>query len=212
MRDHWQGVWQQRTPTEVSWYQPNPDRSLREIMLTGVPPRTAALIDVGGGASTLVDRLLEMAWENVAVADIADEALVRAQERLGAEAARVRWVVGDVRDADLGGPYDVWHDRAVFHFLTRPVDRTAYVQNLERHLAPKGHVILATFAPDGPTMCSGLPVARHDGASMAQVLGDGFRLASETREVHVTPDGTEQPFVYARFWKRPEDGDADLVV
>jgi 2-polyprenyl-3-methyl-5-hydroxy-6-metoxy-1,4-benzoquinol methylase len=210
LRDHWQGVWQQRTPTEVSWYQPLPDRSLREITLAGVPPATARLIDVGGGASTLVDRLLETGWAHLTVADISSEGLRRAQERLGAEAERVEWVEGDVRDVDLGGPFDVWHDRAVFHFLVEEKDRRAYVTNLERHIAPKGHVILATFAPDGPERCSGLPVMRHDADSLQRELGDGFRLASAAHDLHVTPDGTQQSFTYARFWKRPEGGEAKL--
>lgn len=207
---HWQKVWQERTAGEMSWYQPRPDRSLREIMLTGVPPATARLIDVGGGASMLVDHLLSDGWQDLTVLDISEDALVRAKERLGADAQKVDWLVGDVRSADLGGPFDVWHDRAVFHFLTEPQDRAAYVENMRRHLAPKAHVIIATFAPDGPERCSGLPVMRHDAASIAEALGDEFRLASEAREVHKTPSGNEQPFVYARFWKRPEGGEATL--
>lgn len=211
-KQHWEAVWQQRLPTEVSWYQPRPDRSLREIALTGVPPSTSRLIDVGGGTSTLVDHLMLAGWEHLTVLDIAEGAFERAKERLGADAARVGWVVGDVRQVKLGGPFDVWHDRAVFHFMTAEDDRRAYIENLKRHIAPKGHVILATFAPDGPETCSGLPVLRHDGASLARELGPDFRLASEARELHRTPDGRDQPFTYARFWKGPEGGEARLQV
>ncbi len=209
-RSHWQRVWQERTETDVSWFQHVPKASLRMIQATGVPA-SAHVVDVGGGASRLVDHLLEQGWDTLSVVDIADDALDRARDRLGAEASRVQWTVADVRTDDLGGPFDVWHDRAVFHFLTDPEDRAAYVRNMSSHLAAKGHVVMATFAPDGPEKCSGLPVMRHDGASLARELGSGFRLAEEARELHKTPGGNEQPFVYARFWKRPDDGEAHLL-
>lgn len=209
-RSHWQRVWQERTEDDVSWFQSIPHESLRMIRATGVPS-TARVVDVGAGASRLVDLLLEHGWSDLAVVDIAEDALVRARERLGAEAKRVQWTVADVRDGDLGGPFDVWHDRAVFHFLTDAQDRAAYVRNMTRHLAAKGHVVIATFAPDGPEKCSGLPVAGHDGASLARELGDGYRLAEEKRELHKTPGGSVQPFVYARFWKRGDEGEAHLL-
>jgi SAM-dependent methyltransferase len=178
--------------------------SLEMIARTGVS-RDAAILDVGGGDSTLVDHLLGAGYTNVAVLDISRASLDRAQQRLGPDAARVRWIESDVL-ADVSAieqlapsSISVWHDRAVFHFLTAARDRAVYVEQLRGLLRPEGHVIIATFAEDGPSRCSGLPVARYSSHALQAELGTDFQLADARRDAHVTPAGVEQPFTYARF-------------
>jgi ubiquinone/menaquinone biosynthesis C-methylase UbiE len=207
MQTHWQRVYAEKAPTAVSWYQAVPAMSLALIESVGAQRSAAGplrVIDVGGGASTLVDHLLKRAETEVRVADIAAAAIEHARLRLGAEAAaRVRWIESDVTgpmDAVADGWADVWHDRAVFHFLTTPQDRLAYARNLARVLKPDGTAIIAAFAPDGPEKCSGLTVQRHDAASIAAELssaGRMFTLVDEQREEHTTPWGSTQRFVYA---------------
>jgi len=166
-RDHWERVYLSRPADSVSWFQQNPEPSLTWIRALGLP-QSAAIIDVGGGASVLVDALLDDGYRAVSVLDVSGAALERARLRLGANAARARWIVADV----LCGPpshgrVDVWHDRAVFHFLTTPAERAAYLAHLRATLRPGGHVVLACFAIDGPTRCSGLPVVRYDTTNLA---------------------------------------------
>ncbi|MGB0653194.1 MAG: class I SAM-dependent methyltransferase [Thermoplasmatota archaeon] len=196
--DHWQRVWSTKTPEEVSWTQPEPRLSLRWIDVVAPEPG-AALMDAGGGASVLVDHLLDRGHRPT-VLDLAGPALAKAQERLGARADNVWWVEADattrLRAATTGAPFDVWHDRAVFHFLTDAADREAYVANARRLLRPGGHAIVATFAPDGPEQCSGLDVCRYDGAGLAAAFGDGFELVTQEREEHTTPWGSPQAFQY----------------
>ena len=193
---HWEGVYTTRAPDEVSWYAPRLEKSLELVLAARPPP--AAVIDVGGGASTLVDDLLGLGYEPVTVLDVSDAALQVSRARLGERAGRVRWIAGDVIHTDLPPEaFDVWHDRAAFHFLLDPADRAAYAARAARSVRPGGHLVIATFAPDGPERCSGLEVARYDGEALARTLGPGFRLEDETRETHVTPRGTEQRFVYA---------------
>jgi len=198
---HWNSVYQRNRPEEVSWYQPRPTISLQLIEASGID-RGRALIDVGGGASRLVDCLLEAGYTSVAVLDVAEEAIRAGRDRLGRVAARVDWIVCDVTAFRPSRCYALWHDRAVFHFLTEAADRRAYVAALRRALAPGGQAILATFALDGPQRCSGLPVMRHDENSLQRELGDGFLLQESRHEVHVTPGGKEQRFVYARFLRQ----------
>lgn len=199
---HWEHVWETRRPGDVSWFQPRPDRSLALLDAAGIGP-ASAVIDVGGGDSTLVDALLARGARHVTVLDVSGAALARARARLGAAAARVTWLEADVTRAELpAGAYDAWHDRAVFHFLTDAADRRRYAAVAHATVRAGGTLVMATFAPDGPTRCSGLEVARYDGAGIARELGAGFELVSETRETHHTPAGAEQRFTYAVLRRR----------
>jgi ubiquinone/menaquinone biosynthesis C-methylase UbiE len=199
---HWEAVYRDRAAEEVSWFQPSPELSLALIEAAGMP-REAPLIDVGGGASRLVDRLLEAGYRNISVLDISAAALEQSRARLGAAAAAVRWLQADITRTELPDRYRLWHDRAVFHFLVGAQARAAYLQRLERHLAPGGQAIIATFSPDGPERCSGLPVQRYSAQSLAQTLGGRFRLLESRQELHTTPAGVEQAFVYCRFEYAP---------
>ena len=193
---HWDAVWGGKTPEDVSWFQPSPTPSLRALEVAGVGPE-ARLVDVGGGASRLVDALLERGFRALTVVDLAEAALEAAKARLGGEAEKVRWVAGDVRalEPEAIGPVDVWHDRAVFHFLTEAEDRARYRRLLEATLVPGGVAIVATFAPDGPEKCSGLPVRRWSAEALAEELG--LALVEGGRETHETPWGSEQRFQWA---------------
>jgi len=195
---HWRGVYAGKDEDEVSWYQARPETSLRLIAATGAG-REAPIIDAGGGASTLVDHLLDAGHADITVLDIAPEALKKARLRLGARAAQVRWIAADLLSWQPPRQYAIWHDRAVFHFLTAEEDRQRYVEVLKRALAPGRHVIIATFAPDGPERCSGLPVMRHSPESIAATLGPDFTLEEAADEHHTTPAGKVQHFNYARL-------------
>jgi len=190
---HWSDVYASRPADTVSWFQSEPSVSLELLDELGVNPRNS-VVDVGGGASVLVDRLVARGFTDVTVLDIAEPALAVARARLGGDAP-VTWVAADVRTWVPARRYDLWHDRAVFHFLSG-VDVTTYRDTLERAVAPGGAVVLATFAPDGPAYCSGLPVTRYDDDALATVLGAGFDVVARRREVHVTPSGVEQPFTW----------------
>jgi ubiquinone/menaquinone biosynthesis C-methylase UbiE len=193
---HWDRIYRTKAPTEVSWYQPEARLSL-ELIHRVAPGLDASVLDVGGGASTLADGLLSAGYRDVTVLDLAPAALARAQERLGELATQVRWIVADVLDAPLpAASCAVWHDRAVFHFLTDPRDRARYVAQAQRIVRPGGHVIVASFAPDGPTHCSGLEVVRYDPYGLHAEFGSAFRLLVSAKEDHRTPAGTVQPFVY----------------
>jgi len=195
---HWTGVYQTKDSTSVSWYQQEPEPSLRALDRFGIQP-TASLVDVGGGASNLVDRLLQRGWTDLTVLDIAAPALEVAKARLGPLAGSVSWIVADITDWRPARRYDVWHDRAVFHFLIEAEQREAYRRALSAGLAADGLLIMATFAPDGPERCSGLPVQRYDGAALARELGPSFTLAGEWREQHLTPSGASQSFNWCAF-------------
>ncbi len=193
---HWERVYASRSPAEVSWFQPHAERSVRLIREAGVPTE-AAIIDVGGGASTLVDDLLAAGYGNVTVLDLSAHALAAARARLGARAREVRWIEANVLEAALPRHgYDVWHDRAVFHFLTDPADRHTYVRQVLHAVRPGGLVIVATFAPDGPERCSGLPVMRYDPQGLHAEFGAPFSLLRHEREAHHTPAGKVQQFIY----------------
>jgi SAM-dependent methyltransferase len=195
-KEHWEKVYSTKATDAVSWFQPHADLSLGLIVAAGVG-RGASIIDVGGGASTLVDDLLANGFTNVSVLDLSAAALAAARKRLGSRASGVRWIEADITRADLpAGEYDVWHDRAVFHFLTSPEDRAAYVQAVFRSVKPGGHVIVATFAEDGPLQCSGLPVRRYRADELHAEFGESFQLLDHRREAHHTPSGTVQQFVY----------------
>ena len=199
--EHWQGVYLTKQPTEVSWYTAHLEESLR--LLREVASPTARVIDVGAGASTLVDDLLALGYRDVTVLDVSNAALDVSRTRLGERAALVEWLAADVTTVDLGeNRYDVWHDRAVFHFLTDASNRRAYVERLRRSVVPGGRVILATFSLEGPTKCSGLDVVRYDAESLSRELGDGFALTTSFTTVHRTPAEREQSFVFCRFEKR----------
>jgi trans-aconitate methyltransferase len=195
---HWQGVYTTKGEAEVSWFEESPALSLELIELAGVSS-ASAIIDIGGGASRLVDALVDRGFRAVAVLDLSAAALATAKARLGARASQVEWIVADVTAWQPTRLYDIWHDRAAFHFLTEARDRAAYVACLAKAVRPGGHAIIATFAPDGPERCSGLPVMRYDAESLAAVLGDAFRLVTSRRHEHTTPWGATQRFQFSLF-------------
>ncbi len=197
-REHWSEVYRRKEADSVSWYQPNPQPSLRVLDRFGVP-NSASLVDVGGGASSLVDRLIERGWSDLMVVDIAAPALEVAKARLGRAAQRVQWTVADITQWLPSRTFDVWHDRAVFHFLTEPDQREAYRRAMSLGVAPRGVVVIATFAPDGPERCSGLPVQRYGAASLAKEMGSVLELVDHWRETHVTPAGSLQAFNWCVF-------------
>ena len=195
---HWNHIYETKSSDAVSWFQSNPAASLRLLDLAGLGA-TSCVIDIGGGDSRLVDSLLDRGVSCVTVLDISAAAIARAQMRLGPRASRVSWIVADVTAEWLAPSVDLWHDRAVFHFLVDDSDRGSYVRSLRRALTPGGHVVMSTFSPDGPTTCSGLPVTRHSIESLAQELGPNFDLVRAFVEPHPTPMGTTQSFLYALF-------------
>lgn len=195
-KTHWEQIYQTKAPTQISWYQEHSIQSLQFIANTGIN-KTGQIIDVGGGPTALVGDLLENGYQHITVLDISAAALEAAQQRLGARAQKVIWLEGDILQIELGQhKYDLWHDRAVFHFLTDAEDRRRYVNAVKKAVKPGGHIIVATFASDGPDHCSGLPVARYEPESMHQEFGEGFQLLSSAHETHSTPFGTQQKFVY----------------
>jgi SAM-dependent methyltransferase len=199
LKRHWEEVYRSKAPEEVSWYQPHSRRSL-ELIRRVAPAHEAAILDVGGGASALVGDLLSEGCTELAVLDLSGAALEKAQERLGPAARGVRWLEADVLEARLpAAGLDVWHDRAVFHFLTSHQDQQRYVAQARSALKQGGHVVIATFAEDGPSRCSGLEVQRYSPESLQAVLGAGFKLVQSSRELHITPAGREQAFVYCVF-------------
>ena len=198
-REHWGTVYRTKRADDVSWFQREPTLSLDLIRRVAPDPATR-IIDVGAGTSTLVDGLLREGYESISVLDIADEALAQSRARLGARAAAVEWLVGDVRTIELPeAAYDVWHDRAVFHFLTDRLDRAAYVAQVRRAVRPGGYLLVATFAEDGPQKCSGLAVARYSVPDLHREFGEPFELIESVRELHTTPSGAQQAFVYCRW-------------
>ena len=194
---HWNGVYQAKPAETVSWYQRNPERSVSLIRKYAEPSQT--VIDVGAGASLLVDALLDIGYENLTVLDVSAVGLDVAKARLGSRSELVQWIVADVTKKPVLPPTDLWHDRAVLHFLTETDDQNAYQELVTSAVTPSGHLVLATFAPDGPERCSGLSVQRHDGASLSKLLGPKFELLHEEREIHVTPAGAEQRFCWTVF-------------
>jgi SAM-dependent methyltransferase len=193
---HWEDVYRSKAVDEVSWYRPHLDVSLG-LIEDAAPDRGSTIIDVGGGEATLVDDLVARGYGDVTVLDISQAAIDVARARLGPAAAPVRWITGDITDVALEpARYDLWHDRAVFHFLTEAKDRAAYVRQVARAVKPGGHVIVATFGPEGPEKCSGMDVVRYDAGSLHGEFGAKFRLLDSVTELHETPWGTPQQFMY----------------
>jgi SAM-dependent methyltransferase len=196
---HWDKMYAEKAPNAVSWYRPHLDTSLA-LMDHATKELSSSIIDIGGGESTLVDDLLQRRYGHVTVLDVSRKAIEVSQQRLGSAAAQVRWINADITKVELeSGAYDLWHDRAVFHFLREEEHKTAYVRQLLRAVKPGGHVIIATFGPEGPTKCSGLDVVRYDAESLHAEFGPRFRLSEHLLEQHRTPFGTTQQFLYCCF-------------
>jgi len=202
-RDHWQDVYRTKAVDSVSWFQPHPEPSLDALDRLGAG-LGHAFIDIGGGASTLAATLAEGGCDDVAVLDISEAALAHARQQAGDAGSRIEWIAADITDWRPQRPRGVWHDRAVFHFLTDAADRASYRSALHAGLAPGGLAIIATFAPDGPEKCSGLTVQRYDAPRLAEELGDELTLIEHWRETHTTPWGSEQAFTWAAFRKRTQ--------
>lgn len=198
LQPHWENVYRTKGERDVSWFEESPAISLDLIHAAGIEAG-ASIVDIGGGSSRLVDALLDEGFEAVTVLDLSNEALAKSKARLGAKGNNVRWVVADVTAWEPSQTYDVWHDRATFHFLTDEKDRAAYGERVLRAVRAGGHVIIGTFALDGPDRCSGLPVVRHDAASLGRMLGSSFELIESRSHVHETPTGAVQRFQFSRF-------------
>ena len=203
-KKHWGDVYQKKSPSEVSWYQKDPTLSLELIRSTSVISNEA-IIDVGGGTSVLVDHLSKECYTNLTVLDISENAIARAKKRLGDSAKSIEWIVSDITQFDAPQKFSLWHDRALFHFLTDQSDREIYVKTLKNALKAEGHLIIATFAIGGPEKCSGLEIVQYDTEKMIAELGDNFKLIEERKEVHITPANKEQEFIFFRFLKVPKD-------
>jgi trans-aconitate methyltransferase len=199
-RDHWQAVWRDRSPETLSWHQDHAEPSL--ALITERVAADAAIIDVGGGDSPLAGDLVRSGYRDVSVLDISDAALVHGQRRLGPLAEQVRWITADITTYRPTRRYQLWHDRAAFHFLTTPTDQHCYAHIAAAAVAPGGWLIVAGFAPDGPEQCSGLPVQRHSRESLTEALAPAFTPVDFTSERHTTPSGVAQSFLYATFRRR----------
>ena len=195
---HWQGVYADCDPRQVSWFEPVPDASLAYIAEAGLPT-DAAILDAGGGTSSLAGELLRRGYSDVTVADISGSAIERAKDGLGEGAGQVTWLRADLVRHGFDRRYDLWHDRAVFHFMVEEADRAAYLAALRSALQLRGHLVLATFGPDGPTECSGLPTCRYSAETLAGLLGGDFRLLASRLVDHTTPSGSRQQFLYTHF-------------
>jgi ubiquinone/menaquinone biosynthesis C-methylase UbiE len=198
---HWQNVYQEKSPLDVSWYQKEPKLSLELIHRTGVS-LDETIIDVGGGASVLVDFLCKDGFTNLSVLDISENALAGAKNRLGDLAKNIEWVESDVTEFNSSHKLTLWHDRAVFHFLTDESDRRKYVNALTKSLKAGGHLIIAAFAIGGPNKCSGLEIVQYDSSKLKAELGGKFELLEERNEIHITPANKEQKFMYFRFIRK----------
>jgi SAM-dependent methyltransferase len=195
---HWQNVYKEKGENQVSWFQERPTISLELIEAAGAKPNSA-IIDIGGGASRLVDALIDKGYRDLTVLDLSASAVSIAKMRLGQSAALVKWIVADVTQWEPPSRYDLWHDRAAFHFLTEVSDRTAYIERLKNALPVGGHAIIGTFALDGPERCSGLPVVRYDATQLALMLTPLFTLVDMRRHEHKTPWGSLQQFQFGVF-------------
>ena len=200
-KDHWERVYQKQAPTEVGWYQAYPETSLKLINNTAVG-HNSRIIDVGGGTSKLSEHLLDQGYKELTVLDISNSSIKKAKSQLGKKSSRINWIEGDVTRYGFKEHYDVWHDRAVFHFLTKIEDRKGYVNSLDQALKLNGHLIIAAFSLEAPPKCSGLSVVRYSPESLQNELGDNFNLVETLVEDHVTPSGVKQNFIYCRFMKR----------
>jgi len=207
-REHWEHVYHTKRPDQVSWFQAEA-RLSRRLIESVAPDRSARIIDIGAGASTLIDGLVAAGYRDLTVLDVSTAALAIAEARLGRASAAIRWLATDVLAAVFApAGFDVWHDRAVFHFLTEAADRQRYVAQVRSAVRPGGYVLVATFAEDGPTRCSGLDVARYSPEALHREFGDGFALVNSHRELHTTPTGAQQAFTYCVCRVRPGDEEA----
>ena len=200
-KDHWERIYQKHSPTEVGWYQSYPERSLKLIYNTGADT-DSSIIDVGGGTSTLAKHLLDKGYEKLAVLDISGNSIERAKSQLDEKSREINWIEADVTKYSFTEQYDIWHDRAVFHFLTKAEDRKGYITSLNQALKLNGHLIIATFSLDAPPKCSGLSVVRYSSETLQSELGDNFILEEAVVEDHVTPSWIKQNFIFCRFIKR----------
>lgn len=198
LQPHWENIYRTKGERDVSWFEESPAISI-DLIHAADAKADASIIDIGGGTSRLVDALLDEGFEAVTVLDLSNEALATSKRRLGARSAKVQWVVADVTTWEPSQTYDVWHDRATFHFLTDASDRAAYAARVSKAVRPGGHLIIGTFALDGPERCSGLPIVRHDAASLGQILGPSFELVESRNHVHTTPTGSIQRFQFSHF-------------
>lgn len=198
---HWEHLYDTKGNQDLSWFQPHPELSLKLIESVGLN-RDDAIIDIGGGTSKLIDLLLQTGYTNLTVLDIAKNALEQSQLRLAEQASKVKWIAADITKGIGQGSYRLWHDRAVFHFLVDPVERGDYLEVMQGSLLPDSHIIIATFSPDGPEQCSGLPVQRYNPEDLAQALGPGYRLLNHHVEAHQTPAGKQQEFIYCLFQRK----------
>lgn len=196
--DHWNEVYITKAEAELSWHQDDPSVALDLMKMAGLTA-SSAVIDIGAGTSRLIDRLLDLGLSDLSSLDLSESALAAARVRLGARENSVKWIVADITRWEPTQTYDIWHDRAVLHFLVKPADRDAYIQRLSRTVIPGGHAIIATFALDGPEKCSGLPVARYSPTSLAETLGPVFTLVAHQFHLHYTPWGSQQAFQYSLF-------------
>ena len=201
-KKHWGDVYQDKTPSELSWYQKEPKLSLELIRSTNAASNDA-IIDIGAGTSVLVDYLKKEHYTNLTVLDISENAITIAKKRLGKSAKSINWIVSDITKFDVFQKFSLWHDRALFHFLTDPSDRGIYVKALINAIRPEGHLIIATFAIGGPKKCSGLEIVQYDSEKMIAELGDNFKLVEERKEVHITPANKEQKFNFFLFRRVP---------
>jgi 2-polyprenyl-3-methyl-5-hydroxy-6-metoxy-1,4-benzoquinol methylase len=200
-KDHWERVHQKYSPTEVGWYQAYPEKSLKLIHNTGAGTESS-IIDVGGGTSALSKHLLDQGYKKLAVLDISGNSIEKAKSQLGEKSSEINWIEADVTKYSFMEQYDIWHDRAVFHFLTKAEDRKGYINSLNQALKLNGHLIIATFGLDAPPKCSGLSVVRYSPETLQSELGDNFILAEALVEDHLTPSGVTQDFIFCRFIKR----------
>jgi SAM-dependent methyltransferase len=200
-KQHWENIYHTRNPEELSWTQIVPEISLKLIHSFHLL-KEARIIDIGGGESRLVDCLLDEGFKNISVLDISETALSRARKRLGARAEKVNWVTGDITQLQIEGQYDLWHDRAVFHFMTGKEARTCYREQAKKAVSSGGYLIIGSFSENGPEKCSGLPVRRYSKTSLVEELSDGFELIQCLTEQHITPFETAQEFVFCSFRKK----------
>lgn len=196
--DHWNAVYSKKAEAELSWHQDDPSVALELMKKVGLTKKSS-VIDIGAGTSRLMDRLLDLGLNDLSALDLSENALAASRARLGKRGRSVKWIVGNIIRWDPTQTYDIWHDRAVFHFLVNPTDQIAYIQRLSQSVGPGGHAIMATFALDGPEKCSGLPVARYSPASLAETLRQSFSLITHQSYLHRTPWGNPQSFQYSLF-------------
>ncbi len=203
-KEHWEDVWTRKKSDEVSWYQKEPTTSL-ELILSTNPSKDSKIIDVGGGDSKLVDKLFELGFKNITILDISAKALGRAKERLGQKSGNVKWIECDVREFDSKEEFDIWHDRALFHFLTSEEDIQNYVKLIRKYVKDGGYLIISSFSIKGPMMCSGLDTSQYSEESMKKLFLDGFEHVKSFEEEHLTPHKTNQMFIYNVFKKINSD-------